>query len=292
MPILGVCLGHQCIGHSFGGEVIRNDRVMHGKTSLIHPRRPGRLSRPEQPVRGDALSQPGHQTRNLPQPRFRRYAWTDEGEIMGVRHRTWPLHGVQFHPESFLTLEGPRLLKNFVEISYPPLLPGEGRKGKSTPLPSGRGENILPSSPSGRGDGGEGVPSRTLRASPSPSPGGEGGYSTPPLPPGEGMGVREYLQKIGRFTLTPGPSPGGRGEKFSPSPPAPLPEGEGRDSHPHPRPLSPEGEGRDSHPHPRPLSRRGEGRDSPPSPPAPLPEGEGRNSHSHPRPLSRRERGE
>jgi anthranilate synthase component II len=115
-PTLGVCLGHQCIGHVFGGEVIRNVRVMHGKTSPIHHDNEGvfrGLSNPFEATRYHSLV---IRRETFTNPDFVVSAWTLEGEIMGVRHRTWPLHGVQFHPESFLTLEGPRLLKNFLEM--------------------------------------------------------------------------------------------------------------------------------------------------------------------------------
>jgi anthranilate synthase/aminodeoxychorismate synthase-like glutamine amidotransferase len=116
VPILGVCLGHQCIGHTFGGEVVRNERVMHGKTSLIHHDGAGifrGMSNPFEATRYHSLVIKRETFKN---PDFIISAWTDEGEIMGVRHRAWPLHGVQFHPESFLTIEGPRLLKNFIEM--------------------------------------------------------------------------------------------------------------------------------------------------------------------------------
>ncbi len=119
VPILGVCLGHQCIGHTFGGEVIRNWRVMHGKTSPIHHDNEGLfrgLSNPFEATRYHSLV---IQRETFQNPDFVVTAWTDENEIMGVRHKTWPLHGVQFHPESFLTLEGPKLLKNFVEMKTP-----------------------------------------------------------------------------------------------------------------------------------------------------------------------------
>jgi anthranilate synthase/aminodeoxychorismate synthase-like glutamine amidotransferase len=116
LPVLGVCLGHQCIGHTFGGEVVRNERVMHGKTSpVFHDGRGvfAGLSNPFEATRYHSLVI--HKD-SLTDPDFEVCAWTAENEIMGVRHRRWPLHGVQFHPESFLTLEGPRLLRNFLEL--------------------------------------------------------------------------------------------------------------------------------------------------------------------------------
>jgi anthranilate synthase/aminodeoxychorismate synthase-like glutamine amidotransferase len=116
VPTLGVCLGHQCIGHVFGGEVIRNYRVMHGKTSPIHHDGQGvfrGLSDPFEATRYHSLV---IKRETFTHPDFVVSAWTDEGEIMGVRHRAWPLHGVQFHPESFLTTEGPRLLRNFLDM--------------------------------------------------------------------------------------------------------------------------------------------------------------------------------
>ena len=113
-PIFGVCLGHQCIGHTFGGEVVRNYRIMHGKTSPIF--HDGRgvfrgLTNPFEATRYHSLVIRRDTFQN---PDFEISAWTAENEIMGVRHKTWPLHGVQFHPESFLTAAGPRLLRNFV----------------------------------------------------------------------------------------------------------------------------------------------------------------------------------
>ncbi len=117
IPTLGVCLGHQCIGHVFGGEVVRNSRIMHGKTSPIHHDDLGvfrGLSNPFEATRYHSLV---IRRETFHHPDFVVSAWTAEGEIMGVRHRTWPLHGVQFHPESFLTVEGPRLLRNFLETT-------------------------------------------------------------------------------------------------------------------------------------------------------------------------------
>jgi anthranilate synthase/aminodeoxychorismate synthase-like glutamine amidotransferase len=115
LPILGVCLGHQCIGDVFNGKVVRNFRIMHGKTSVIHHDGQGvfrGLANPFEATRYHSLV---IDRESFSHPDFDISAWTDEGEIMGVRHRSWPLHGVQFHPESFLTVEGPRLLKNFIE---------------------------------------------------------------------------------------------------------------------------------------------------------------------------------
>jgi anthranilate synthase/aminodeoxychorismate synthase-like glutamine amidotransferase len=115
MPILGVCLGHQSIGHVFGGEVVRNWRVMHGKVSPIHHDGSGvfaGLSNPFDATRYHSLVIRKESFHN---PDFVVCAWTSEDEIMGVRHKNWPLFGVQFHPESFLTLEGPKLLGNFLK---------------------------------------------------------------------------------------------------------------------------------------------------------------------------------
>jgi anthranilate synthase/aminodeoxychorismate synthase-like glutamine amidotransferase len=117
IPTFGVCLGHQCIGHSFGGEVIRNWRIMHGKVSPIRHDDRGvfaGLSNPFEATRYHSLVIRRESFHN---PDFEVTAWTDEGEIMGVRHKTWPLHGVQFHPESFLTVEGPKILQNFLNLA-------------------------------------------------------------------------------------------------------------------------------------------------------------------------------
>ena len=116
VPVLGVCLGHQCLDYAFGGEVVRADRLMHGKTSLIH--HDGRtifegIQSPFEATRYHSLIV---RRETLPEA-FEVSAWTDADEVMGIRHRRWPLEGVQFHPESFLTLEGHRLLRNFLNLS-------------------------------------------------------------------------------------------------------------------------------------------------------------------------------
>ena len=114
VPLLGVCLGHQCIGHALGARVVRAGRIMHGKTSLIY--HDGRgvyrgLSNPFEATRYHSLViEPG----TLPED-LEVVARTDQNEIMGVRHKRFPLEGVQFHPESFLTEEGIKLLGNFLD---------------------------------------------------------------------------------------------------------------------------------------------------------------------------------
>jgi anthranilate synthase/aminodeoxychorismate synthase-like glutamine amidotransferase len=117
IPTLGVCLGHQCIGHVFGGEVVRNERVMHGKTSMIHHDGLGVFAGMSNPFEATRYHSLVIRRETFTNPDFVISAWTDQGEIMGVRHRAWPLHGVQFHPESFLTIEGPRLLRNFMDMT-------------------------------------------------------------------------------------------------------------------------------------------------------------------------------
>jgi anthranilate synthase/aminodeoxychorismate synthase-like glutamine amidotransferase len=116
-PIFGVCLGHQCIGHTFGGEVIRNWRIMHGKVSPIHHDGKGVFAGLPNPFEATRYHSLVIKKDTFHNPAFEITAWTEEGEIMGVRHRHWPLHGVQFHPESFLTTEGPKILRNFLTLA-------------------------------------------------------------------------------------------------------------------------------------------------------------------------------
>ncbi len=115
VPILGVCLGHQSIGQVYGGRVVRAERLMHGKTSMIHHGGEGvfeGLSNPLEATRYHSLIVP----RETIPVCLEVTAWTAEGEVMGLRHTEHPVHGVQFHPESILTAEGKKLLKNFLEL--------------------------------------------------------------------------------------------------------------------------------------------------------------------------------
>ncbi len=116
VPTFGVCLGHQCIGHVFGGEVIRNYRVMHGKVSPVFHDGKGLFAGLSNPFEATRYHSLVIKKETFTNPDFEVSAWTEEGEIMGVRHKSWPLHGVQFHPESFLTTEGPTLLANFLKL--------------------------------------------------------------------------------------------------------------------------------------------------------------------------------
>ena len=115
IPILGVCLGHQCIAYTYGADVVRARRLMHGKTSMI--KHDGKtiykgLSNPFVATRYHSLI-----VKEDTLPDFLEVtARADDDEIMGIRHKAYPLEGVQFHPESFLTEEGPKLLKNFLAL--------------------------------------------------------------------------------------------------------------------------------------------------------------------------------
>jgi anthranilate synthase/aminodeoxychorismate synthase-like glutamine amidotransferase len=124
VPMLGVCLGHQAIGEAYGGRVVRARRVMHGKTSVV--KHDGRtlfegLPQPAEVGRYHSLiAEPGTMPAELEVT-----ASTAEGEIMGVRHRKYTIEGVQFHPESVLTPQGPQLMGNFLRLTSP-LRGGQG----------------------------------------------------------------------------------------------------------------------------------------------------------------------
>jgi anthranilate synthase/aminodeoxychorismate synthase-like glutamine amidotransferase len=114
IPILGVCLGHQCIGEVFGGAIVRAPELMHGKTSWVHHRGVGVLRTLPEPFEATRYHSLVIERDTLPEV-LEITAETADGTIMGVRHVDWPIEGVQFHPESILTAVGPRLLANFLE---------------------------------------------------------------------------------------------------------------------------------------------------------------------------------
>jgi anthranilate synthase/aminodeoxychorismate synthase-like glutamine amidotransferase len=115
IPLLGVCLGHQCIGHVYGGKVERARRLMHGKTSPVQHDGKTIFQGLENPFVATRYHSLWVRRDTVPDP-FEVTAWADDDEVMGFRHREFPLEGVQFHPESFLTTEGPKLLQNFLAL--------------------------------------------------------------------------------------------------------------------------------------------------------------------------------
>ena len=114
LPILGVCLGHQSIGQAFGGKIVHAAQLMHGKTSAIRHKDAGVFHGLPNPLTATRYHSLVIEKKSLPAC-LEVTAWTDDGEIMGVRHRTLPVHGVQFHPESILTEHGHDMLKNFLQ---------------------------------------------------------------------------------------------------------------------------------------------------------------------------------
>jgi anthranilate synthase/aminodeoxychorismate synthase-like glutamine amidotransferase len=114
-PILGVCLGHQSIGQVYGGDVVRADRLMHGKTSPIHHAGKSVFAGMVNPFQATRYHSLIVKRETLPSC-LEVTAWTEEGEIMGLAHATYPVHGVQFHPESILTQDGKHLLANFLKM--------------------------------------------------------------------------------------------------------------------------------------------------------------------------------
>ena len=113
IPILGVCLGHQSIGRAFGGRIVHAKQLMHGKTSPIHHLDTGVFRGLKEPLVATRYHSLVIERASLPAA-LEITAWTDDGEIMGVRHRSLPVEGVQFHPESILTEQGHELLRNFL----------------------------------------------------------------------------------------------------------------------------------------------------------------------------------
>lgn len=116
MPVLGVCLGHQSIGQAYGGDVIRAKTLMHGKTSHIHHNNQGIFKDLPNPFTATRYHSLAVKRETLPDD-LEITAWTEDGEIMGVQHKTRPIHGVQFHPESIATEGGHQLLSNFLDLA-------------------------------------------------------------------------------------------------------------------------------------------------------------------------------
>ena len=114
VPLLGVCLGHQSIGAAFGGDIVHAKQLMHGKTSPVHHADTGVFRGLPDPFTATRYHSLAIERDSLPAC-LEITAWTDDGEIMGVRHREFAVEGVQFHPESIRTEHGHRLLKNFLE---------------------------------------------------------------------------------------------------------------------------------------------------------------------------------
>jgi anthranilate synthase component 2 len=116
LPILGVCLGHQAIGQAYGGTVVRAASLMHGKTSAIHHTGKGVFAGLKNPFTATRYHSLSVRREDLPAD-LEVTAWTDDGEIMGFQHRSRPVHGVQFHPESIATECGHELLANFLRLA-------------------------------------------------------------------------------------------------------------------------------------------------------------------------------
>jgi anthranilate synthase component II len=114
VPILGVCLGHQAIGQAFGGKVVHARTLMHGKVSRIHHEGKGVFAGLPSPYQATRYHSLAIERESCPKE-LEVTAWTEDGEIMGVRHRSLPVEGVQFHPESILTEHGHALLRNFIQ---------------------------------------------------------------------------------------------------------------------------------------------------------------------------------
>jgi anthranilate synthase/aminodeoxychorismate synthase-like glutamine amidotransferase len=114
VPILGVCLGHQCIGQVYGGEIVRAERLMHGKTSRVEHNGQGIFASLSNPFTATRYHSLLIRRETFPDAELELCAWTKEQEVMGIRHRRHEVWGVQFHPESILTPEGKTLLEGFL----------------------------------------------------------------------------------------------------------------------------------------------------------------------------------
>lgn len=124
IPLLGVCLGHQAVAQHYGGRVVRADRLMHGRTSEITHDGCGVFAGLPSPFTATRYHSLIVERGSVPES-LQLTAWTEQGEVMGVRHRTLPIEGVQFHPESFLTEHGHRLLRNWIRS-----LPDQGKAAR------------------------------------------------------------------------------------------------------------------------------------------------------------------
>ena len=134
-PVLGVCLGHQCIGQVFGGEVVRAPALMHGKTSLVRHAGVGVFAGLPDPFEATRYNSLVVQPDSVPDA-LEVTAWTDDGVVMGLRHRELPIQGVQFHPESILTVGGHDLLRNFLRSAGADLPAGEAAASGPAPSPA------------------------------------------------------------------------------------------------------------------------------------------------------------
>ncbi|HEY5190755.1 MAG TPA: gamma-glutamyl-gamma-aminobutyrate hydrolase family protein, partial [Candidatus Deferrimicrobium sp.] len=139
IPILGVCLGHQCVGQAFGGRIVHAQALMHGKTSRVRHNGKGIFSMVENPMTAMRYHSLAVERATLP-PELEVCAETEDGEVMGVRHLEKPVFGVQFHPESILTQSGMRLLENFLSLIDPsqPVLREFGNIQEAIAAVSGR----------------------------------------------------------------------------------------------------------------------------------------------------------
>ena len=119
VPLLGVCLGHQTIGQAFGGKVIRCHEIVHGKMGVMHHEGKGVFAGLPSPFRATRYHSLVVERSSLP-PELEVTAWLEDGTIMGLRHRTKPIEGVQFHPESIASEHGHKILKNFLDLAQVP----------------------------------------------------------------------------------------------------------------------------------------------------------------------------
>lgn len=119
IPMLGVCLGHQAMGAAFGGSVVRAGQLMHGKTSMVDHDGRGVFKDLQGPFAAARYHSLIVAEEDFPSDLIISARTTDTGTVMGLRHRVWPMHGVQFHPESVLTQEGRHILRNFLDVTAP-----------------------------------------------------------------------------------------------------------------------------------------------------------------------------